>query len=204
MSALFRRVRDDIAAWCRGRSWLVRLPLVLVLAWILVRHMREPRWASIVAGLNLVIHEAGHLLFGWFGELAGIAGGTVLEIAVPLAVAAAFVRQRDWFAVAVCLFWLGTVFIDVGVYAADARLRALPLVSVGGEPVHDWNYLLGEVGMLRHDRAVGALFRGLGIGAMALALGAASWMLRLMAGPAAAAPDFPEEERLTRALRGHE
>lgn len=128
------------------------------------------------AGINLVIHEAGHLALGWFGTTPGILGGTLFELGAPLAAGAAFHRQRDDFGVAVAAFWLGTALVDVGLYAADARTRAIPLVSpVSGDPVHDWGWILGRLGLLAHDRAIGAGIRGLGLLTMAgsLVLGAA-------------------------------
>ena len=33
---------------------------------------------------NLVVHEGGHLLFGWFGSTLGLWGGTLLQWLVPL------------------------------------------------------------------------------------------------------------------------
>ncbi len=148
------------------------------MAWILWRHLRDPFFRSIVAGLNLVVHEAGHLFFGWFGRLPGMAGGTIMELGVPVLVGVLFYRQRDEFAVAVALFWVGTALVDVGVYAADARARALPLVSpVTGSPEHDWSYLLMRFGILRHDRLVGAVFRHAGLAAMACGLLGGAWIL---------------------------
>jgi len=130
----------------------------------------------VFAGINLVIHEAGHLALGWFGTTPGILGGTLFELGAPLAAGAAFHRQRDDFGVAVAAFWLGTALVDVGLYAADARTRAIPLVSpVSGDPVHDWGWILGRLGLLAHDRAIGTGIRGLGLFTMAgsLVLGAA-------------------------------
>ena len=37
---------------------------------------------------NLVVHEGGHLLFGWFGPTLGLWGGTILQWLVPLLLAA--------------------------------------------------------------------------------------------------------------------
>jgi hypothetical protein len=32
---------------------------------------------------NLVVHEGGHALFGYFGEFMKVAGGTILQLLVP-------------------------------------------------------------------------------------------------------------------------
>ena len=56
-------------------------------------------YSSIFDGINLVIHEAGHLAFSYFGELLEIAGGTILQLMAPIVAAFAFYRQKDYFAV---------------------------------------------------------------------------------------------------------
>ena len=49
----------------------------------------------------------------------------------------------------------------------DARARALPLVSPGGgEPLHDWFYLLNRLGLLEMDHALALIVRGLGVVSM--------------------------------------
>lgn len=174
--------RHEVRAWARSRNAWVRLPLVLVLAYIFWRHLVDPQYSSIFGGLSLAIHEAGHLFLGWFGEWIGVAGGTLFQLGAPVAVGVVFFRQRDWFAVAVALFWLGTNLVNVGIYAGDARDQLLPLVSpTSAEPLHDWYYLLTSAGLLRLDRVIGAGFRLLGLASMASALAACGWMLRVMA-----------------------
>ncbi len=37
----FVRLRDEADAWCAGRSWAVRLPLLAWFAYILVRHWAD-------------------------------------------------------------------------------------------------------------------------------------------------------------------
>lgn len=54
---------------------------------------------------NLVVHEGGHLLFGWLGQTLGLWGGTILQWAVPLLLAAYFLAQRQTTAFAFSLFF---------------------------------------------------------------------------------------------------
>jgi hypothetical protein len=166
-----------------GKVWWYRAPLLLPLAWILYRHTESEAYASIFEGLNLVIHEAGHLVFMWSGsDFLTVAGGTLLQCLCPILAGIMFYRQRDFFAIAVSLFWLGTNFAHIAPYAADARAQLLPLVSpASGAPGHDWNYLLGTLGLLRQDQAVGAAFRGAGLLTMAAGVAAGVWVLRVMA-----------------------
>lgn len=44
---------------------------------------------------------------------------------------------------------------------ADARARALPLLTVGDTDnvIHDWAYLFGRLGLLQYDTAIGRFVR---------------------------------------------
>lgn len=175
-------LRDRVESWCAGRSWAVRLPLLLWFAYILARHWSDPEYQSLFGPLNLGIHELGHFVFGWLGTFIGMAGGTLLQCLAPVLSMVMFFRQPDFFAVAVCLGWLSTNFFEVARYAEDARAMALPLVRPGGgEIVHDWNYLLEATGLLAWDRTIGFLFRAAGSAAMLAALAAGAWLLWRMA-----------------------
>ncbi|MFO8174780.1 MAG: hypothetical protein ACQET1_09355 [Gemmatimonadota bacterium] len=151
------------------------------LALIFLAYIRDPGHSSIFDGLNLVVHEAGHMFFFWFGEFLGMAGGTIFELVIPAVVGVTFYRQRDFFGMAVVLFWLGTALFHVGVYMADARSRSLALVSMGaGEPMHDWYYLLAHFGLLEQDRLLGGLTRSLALLAMTTGLTWGGWMVKLI------------------------
>ena len=52
----------------------------------------------------------------------------------------------------VALWWVAQNLWNVSVYVRDARAEDLPLVG-GGE--HDWNYLLGTLGLLNQDQLIG-------------------------------------------------
>ncbi len=168
--------------WARGRMWLPRALLLLVCAWIFYQHLQDPLYGGIVKGLNLAIHEIGHVLFGFVGDFIGIAGGTILQVAAPVVTAWLFYRQRDFFAIAVALCWLGTSFFDVAVYAADARAGDLPLVGLGGgDPEHDWFIMLAETDLLNHDKSIGAVFRSLGFASFLAGLMFGAWLVRISA-----------------------
>jgi hypothetical protein len=171
---------DDMRRWCEGRSWHVRLPLLIYFAWVGIRQVLDPRYWSLFDSLNLPIHEAGHLLFRFDGDFLCAAGGTILQLAAPIASAVMFFRQRDYFAIAVCSGWLSTNLYQIGVYVADARAQALDLVTVGepqGPIRHDWNYMLGELGLLEYDAALGWLVCQTGLLAMLACLGGGVWLL---------------------------
>lgn len=124
---------------------------------------------------NLVFHEAGHVLFTPFGRFMTVLGGSLFQFALPLALAIAFVKQRNAFGAAVCTWWAGQNLLDVAPYIADAR--ALKLVLLGGRTGaevqgHDWEYLLATLGWMRFDRAIGLGAHRLGLVMM---IGALAW-----------------------------
>ena len=153
------RLHDATIAASRGKVWWYRIPLLIPLAWIFCQHLADSEYGSLFAGINLAVHEGGHLFFTWFGsDFVTVAGGTFLQCICPILTGIMFYRQRDFFAIGVACFWLGTNFAHIAPYAADARAQLLPLVSTfQGAPGHDWNYLLGTLGLLGRDRAIGAL-----------------------------------------------
>jgi hypothetical protein len=116
---------------------------------------RPSEW-HLLDGVNLVAHEAGHLLFGYFGHFIGAAGGTLGQILVPVVLSVYFYLKQSRFASTVPCFWLGQSLINVSVYVKDAQSMVLPLVSIGGgDAIHDWHFMLSRLGLLRHDQAIG-------------------------------------------------
>lgn len=172
---------DDARAWCVGRSRIARLPLLIWGAWILLGHLRSENYQSLFGGLNLGLHELGHLLFMPFGELLGFAGGTIAEAAAPLIGIVVFLRQRDYFGVNTCLLWEGTSLLGIARYLGDAREQSIPLVSpFGGDPMHDWHYLLGRMGILGWDTALSRLVALMGYVSISCFLVAGAWLLLQM------------------------
>jgi hypothetical protein len=118
----------------------------------------------LIDNVNLIVHEAGHLLFGWFGEILGIAGGTLLQLMLPAALTASFAYRKHTAGTAFCCFFLFENFLYIATYMADARALDLPLVSVGGGETidHDWALMLGELGLLERDTQIAGLVRIIG------------------------------------------
>lgn len=113
---------------------------------------------------NLVVHEGGHALFGWFGYKIGIMGGTLLQWMVPFLLAAYFFYQRQISGFVFCAFFFFENFLYTATYMADARAEALPLVSLGDSDYveHDWNTMFGWWGLLNHDTQIAGFVRFLG------------------------------------------
>jgi hypothetical protein len=159
---------------------VIRLARAAVLVGLVVwtwQFARVPMGAAAMQSMlhmpNLVFHEAGHVLFAFFGRFLGVLGGSLFQFALPIVLAGAFLKQHDPFGAVVCTWWAGQNLLDLAPYIADAR--RLQLVLLGGKTGaevegHDWEYLLTELGWLRFDRALGLSAHRLGLIMMAGAL----------------------------------
>ena len=118
LSEWTERVQD----WCAGRSWLVRAPLLLGLVYVAVRHIADPLYTSLFGALNLALHEAGHLLFGY------LPGGVDIceeEATLIREAAAAFLAGESL--AAICRRWndAGVATPQAGKQWAGSVLRKL-------------------------------------------------------------------------------
>lgn len=110
--------------------------------------------------VNLVFHEAGHWIFGVFGnDTLGIFGGSLNQVLIPVIVAASFCAKRDAVGFAFGLFWCFENLLDIAVYMADARALVLPLIGGLGEDAHDWRNLFFRFGLIDQDTAIAAKTR---------------------------------------------
>lgn len=115
------------------------------------------RW-HLIDGVNLVIHEAGHVVFMPFGELLTVAGGSLFQVIVPAVFVGYFFRRGQIYSAALVLFWVGESLLNVSVYAGDALELKLPLLG-GEDSIHDWNHLLSSNGLLPATHRIAAAIR---------------------------------------------
>jgi len=110
---------------------------------------------------NLIVHEGGHMLFGWFGQTLGIWGGTLLQWLVPFLLAVYFFFQRQVSAFVFCMFFFFENWLYTATYMADARAMVLPLVTAGDSDYveHDWNTIFTNLGVLSYDTSIAAVIR---------------------------------------------
>ena len=123
--------------------------------------------------IDLVFHEAGHVIFGLGGQFIAVLGGSLNQVLVPAVCTAVFLRRREYGSASATLFWVGQNLADVAVYVADGRAMALPLLADG--LIHDWNFILGRLGLLSRAEALGRLTFGLGALTMLAALALLGW-----------------------------
>ncbi len=134
--------------------------------------------AAVVDGFDLVVHEAGHPIFGLLGSrFLMFLGGTLAQLALPAAAAVAFARNRQPASFAAVVVWLGVNLVNVGTYAADAEARALPLLAADADG-HDWWNMLGMLGVRAHASSIGGAIAALGWALQAAAPGwsVARWL----------------------------
>lgn len=127
---------------------------------------RTYRWLDFV---NLVFHEAGHAIFGFFGEFIGILGGSVMQVLIPVVVTGYFLLHDQRWSGMVTMFWVGQSLFNVSVYVRDARTRALPLLG-GEDTIHDWSWILGHLHLLNWDQVLGGAVYALGLAALATSI----------------------------------
>ena len=154
------------------------LALLILGAMVLARGLTpaDGGLLAFVHLVDLVFHEAGHVIFGVFGRFLGILGGSLNQVLIPAICTGYFVWHGQPAAAAAMLFWVGESVTDVAIYVADGRDMALPLLAEG--LIHDWNWILSELSLRNQAPALGRAVWALGLAVMAAALallGADGW-----------------------------
>jgi hypothetical protein len=166
---------DDITYYGRAAA------LVLVAVWgifLAADDYTDPP-ANFMHNIILPIHEAGHVFFRAFGEFMHWAGGSLFQLLLPFGIGVAFyVKQRDPFGAAMCLWWTGASLVDLSPYIYDALYPKLTLLGghtgESGGP-HDWIYILETLGWRQRAQGLGIFTHRLGIVVM---IGAVAWGAR--------------------------
>ncbi len=181
-SGRFGAFLDETREWAEGKSWRVRLPLLVYLAYALFRHLTDDDYGSWFSALSLGLHELGHLVFGFLPFFFVALAGSATEVLVPLIGMLLFLRQPDFFGLAVLGCWLSYNLFGIARYIADSRDQFGVYVTVGGgDAQHDWEYILSTLGLLNQDKVIGGLVRLLAAAVGLIALGWGAWVLWIMA-----------------------
>lgn len=182
ISEFLSGLNQDLQDWAKGRSFLIRLPLLVYIAYAGFKQLKDPYYSSWFGGLTFGIHELGHVIFRPFGEFISIAGGSFTQVAVPIIGAVMLLYSRDYFAVAVLGYWESFSLYNLATYIGDAQVQVLPLLSIGGgDSYHDWEYLLVKFGMLEQDTKIAGMVRFVGLLVLLASLWLGIWCCYLMA-----------------------
>lgn len=136
--------------------------------------MLDPMQNGYFHGINLVFHEAGHVVFGIFHwRLLTIAGGTLMQILVPATFTVYFFMRGQRYSASIPGIWLAQSFADCVPYIKDAR--TMDLILLGGltgfeNGAHDWNNMLYELDILQYDQLIGNIFLGAGVVILAVSV----------------------------------
>lgn len=152
-------------AWAQEAMPWPRWLLFLLMLWLAWNTSFIAGGESLFWGINLGIHEAGHLLTTWAPHWWCALSGTLAQCGAPLIALVVLRRQGDWAGVAFCISWLGTNCNYVSWYCADAQAMQAQLVSVGSggpplpkEDMHDWHVILDGVGLLAWDGLIAGIW----------------------------------------------
>jgi len=145
-----------------------------------IRHLADPLYNSSFGGITLGIHELGHLIFGLLGQWPGVAGGSLAQVAAPIAAAGILYRQRDYFGMTVGGAWLAFSLWSLATYIGDARAQELPLLGLTPDPIHDWNWILGRLGLLDWDKGLAVFTRVVAFFVWAGSIVLGGWLVWLM------------------------
>ena len=109
--------------------------------------------SSFFHSVNLVFHEAGHLLFAVVGNRTHtILGCSINQLPIPLIVLITFFYKRDTAKTVFAMFGFFANFLDLGIYMADARFLKLPLIGGLGMEAHDWRNLFNRFDLWSVDQ----------------------------------------------------
>jgi hypothetical protein len=154
------------------------LLFMIVLGWKLAARgltMESSGLLSFIRLVDLVFHEAGHVIFGFFGSFIAALGGSFNQVLVPTVCIFHFLRQKQIASASAAMFWAGENVIGVAVYVADGRDMKLPLLAEG--LTHDWNYLLSELSLRDAAEPLGRLVFVAGVIVLVTAIALLAWDL---------------------------
>lgn len=173
------RHRPPLARWdaalAQSAPW-GHLLLLALLSWltalVLYPEIDQLFFGAFIPGLvftgaNTWIHEAGHGFLFWAPLMVMIAGGTALQLGVPLGVTVLCLLKRYYQLLPIAAFWFFGNLPSVGVYISDAAAQKLPMLG-GSDGIHDWHAMLEALGLLEADQVIGSTVWYTGVVGMTL------------------------------------
>ena len=120
----------------RGRVALFAVFVVWGLYFVTLDLRSNDIGASFMHRVNLVFHEAGHVIFMPFGQFMHILGGSLGQLLMPAIVLGVMVfKNHDNFGGSICLWWIGQSLKDLAPYINDARDLQLQLLTGNSQDV---------------------------------------------------------------------
>ena len=175
-----RRLGIQQSFWFRLASFVVLVSLSIPIFF-----KEDKAWVvDFLHSINLLVHEAGHVVFRIFGnDVITSMGGSLFQCMVPLIFFfALWIKPRDLFGAAVALWWSFENMMDVVPYVADALPMKLLLINgvTGAETPyggHDWNFILCELGYIVYYEEIAHALSVIARIGIALCIMWAAWSL---------------------------
>jgi hypothetical protein len=142
---------------------ILKIILTIILASYLLYYMTNlsEEW-HFIDNVNLIFHEAGHVIFSFFGDFIHTLGGTLMQLLIPATFSFYFYKNGEYFSASLLLFWLSQNFFNVYIYANDAINMDLSLL--GGDNVyHDWNHMLTSLNLLNYTDKISSGLYSIGL-----------------------------------------
>lgn len=156
--------QQDEVEQLQGRTnFYGRLAVFALALWVCKPYFSGRSVYGIFEWAILPFHEAGHyILMPFAPEFLMVAGGSFVQLALPLGFALYFLlKRKEAFSACVPMLWLFGSMQQMGWYMKDARFLLLPILGADPTEAHDWNYLFGKMHLLHRSVAIGEFFIGL-------------------------------------------
>ena len=145
---------ETISAGSQTKGVYAQVVLSIVASFYFVYYASTTYEWHFIDNVNLLIHEAGHVIFMPFGLFLYLLGGSLFQIVFPGAFVVYFYRQKQYLSASLILFWVALNILNVSVYASDAVVMQLPLLG-GDSSMHDWHAILGMLHLLPQTDQIG-------------------------------------------------
>lgn len=200
------RLKANLDEYIQGKNPFLYIPAWLFAIFLFFNLLRfqlgEPSPTFVVTvmqSLNFFLHEMSHLFMSFAPNIITAMAGSGSELLLGLGLIIGAFLTRCYFASVFCFLWFMLSTQATADYMADARSQNMSLVSFGGgDPVHDWNFIFGKLGLLEQDQLIAGIVRGIGI---VLAVAALLFTAYLMIRMAQARADKKHAERMDEIMK---
>lgn len=171
----FRKALPVIKKWwfsvvCIPFSWVLAEQFWMALKWEISFSWNYPYpfflspFFFFIDNFLLIIHEAGHTIFGYIGgRLLTVLGGTLFEILLPFAIFVYGWYNHKRITAQTGLLLTAFAWIESAAYAADALDRRMPLIGNLPKSSHDFYNLFSMKGVLAEHMTYAWIMYWIGI-----------------------------------------
>lgn len=125
----------------------------------------------VIDNVDLMIHEGGHTIFGFFGwRFLTILGGSLMTWLIPFLLFLTAWHKKQRIVAQMSLFFLSNAWFGAAAYCADAYWRDLPLIGNLPKSAHDYYNMLTALGWLENYRTVAWVMYSIGFFILILCL----------------------------------